>query len=112
MSITVAELLERIPAAQREAAADLIAQYGNRLLDMAREDAWAYVRRLQMGDLDAIAELDAKLSDAEWLASVVFNTTRWENVAGYNVVRNNLKNEILLKLAPIILAILAGLVGL
>lgn len=112
MSITATELLNRIPPAQREVAAGLIAQYGPRLLDMAIEDAWVYIRRLQAGDLDAVSELDGKLSDAEWLASVKVNTARWNNVAGYNVVRDNLKNEILLKIAPIVLAILAGVVGL
>jgi len=33
-------------------------------------------------------------------------------VAQYNIVRDQMKNEILLRLAPIVVTILAGLVGL
>ena len=68
-------------------------------------------RRLLAGDIDAAAELDAKLSDAEWLSRVAANTARWESVANYNKVRADLKNEILLRLAPIVVSLLAGLVG-
>jgi hypothetical protein len=108
----VNDLLSQIPAAQRNAASLVIAQYGPRLFDMAKEDAWAYLRRLMAGDIDAAAELDAKLSDAEWLSRVTANTARWESVANYNKVREDLKNEIILRLVPIVGAILAALVGL
>jgi hypothetical protein len=104
-------LLAKIPTAQQQAAA-LIIQYGPRLFEMAQDDAWMYLRRLMAGDLDVVAELDAKLSDDAFIAKVKANTARWEAVANYNVVRNNLKNEILLKLAPIVLSILAAMVGL
>ncbi len=114
MDITqkVNDLLSLIPANQRDAAGLLIAQYGPRLFDLAKEDAWAYLRRLMAGDIDAAAELDAKLSDAEWLSRVAANTARWESVANYNKVREDLKNEIILRLVPIVGAILAALVGL
>jgi hypothetical protein len=108
----VQDLLARIPESQRQAAASLLAQYGSRLFEMALDDAWQYLRRLMAGDLDAVAELDAKLSDDQFIALVKANTARWENVANYNKVRDDLKNEILLRLAPIVLSVLAGLVGL
>ena len=106
------ELLARIPEDQRQAAAALLAQYGPRLFEMAQEDAWQYLRRLMAGDLDVVAELDSKLSNDEFVAKVKANTARWENIASYNKVREDLKNELLLRLAPVILGILAALVGL
>ena len=105
-------LLERIPPEQKLAAAALLAQYGPRLFDMALDDAWGYLRRLMNGDLDAAAELDAQLTDAEFIARVKANTARWEAVAGSNRVRDELRNELLLRLAPVVASILAGLVGL
>jgi len=108
----VHDLLARIPLAQRQAAAALIAQYGPRLFELAAEDAWQYLRRLMAGDLEAAAELDARLTDAEWLAQVVANTARWESVAAYQRVREQVRNELLLRLAPAIVTILAALVGL
>jgi hypothetical protein len=112
LNTRVQELLAKVPEAQRQAAANLLAQYGPRLFDLAQEDAWQYLRRLMAGDLDAVAELDAKLSDDQFIALVKANTARWESVASYNKVRDDLKNEILLRLAPIVLSVLAGLVGL
>ena len=105
-------LLAKVPAEQRQAAATLAAQYGPRLLDMAQEDALAYLRRLWAGDLDAAMELDLKLSDDAFIAKVKANSARWESIARYNVVREQLRNEMLLKLAPVLAAILAALVGL
>jgi len=112
LDVKVQNLLACVPEAQRPAASSLVSQYGPRLFDMAIQDAWAYLRRLMAGDLDAAAELDAKLSDAEWLSRVVANTARWESVASYNKVREDLKNEIILRIAPIVGAILFALVGL
>ncbi|HPD17390.1 MAG TPA: hypothetical protein PLE19_20830 [Planctomycetota bacterium] len=112
LSERVQQLLARIPEDQRQAATALLAEYGPRLLDLAQEDAWQYLRRLMAGDLDVVAELDSKLSNDEFIAKVKANTARWENVASYNKVRNDLRNEILLRLAPIVLSVLAGLVGL
>ncbi len=51
-------------------------------------------------------------NDKEFIAKVKVNTARWANVAHYNKVREDLKNELLLRLAPIVLALLAGMVGL
>ena len=106
------DLLANVPDAQRQAAADLLAQYGPRFFEIAKEDAWQYLRRLMAGDLDVVAELDSKLSNDEFIAKVKTNTARWDSVANYNKVRNDLKNEILLRLAPIVLSLLAGLVKL
>jgi len=106
------ELLVKVPADQRQAAAALLAQYGPRFFELAQEDAWQYLRRLMAGDLEAVSELDSKLSNDEFIAKVKANTARWESVAQYNKVREDLKNEILLRLAPIVLSVLAGLVGL
>ena len=108
----VRELLTKVPEAQRAAATELLAEYGPRFFELAQEDAWQYLRRLMAGYLDVVAELDSKLSDDEFIAKVKANTARWENVARYNKVREDLKNELLLRLAPIVLALLAGMVGL
>ena len=108
----VQDLLARIPEGQREAASALLVQYGPRLFEMAQEDAWQYLRRLMAGDIEAVAELDSKLSSDEFIAKVKANTARWENVAHYNKVREDLRNEMLLRLAPIVLGLLAALVGL
>lgn len=105
-------LLAKVPDAQRQAAADLLAQYGPKFFDIAQQDAWQYLRRLMAGDLDVVGELDSALSNDEFIARVKTNTARWESVANYNQVRDDLKNELLLKIAPIVLAILAALVGL
>jgi hypothetical protein len=108
----ISELLTKVPEPQRQAASALLAQYGPRFFELAQEDAWQYLRRLMAGDLDVVAELDGKLSDDEFIAKVKANTARWENVARYNKVREDLKNEILLRLAPVVLGLLAALVGL
>jgi hypothetical protein len=108
----IQELLARLPEGQRPAAGALLAQYGPRFFEIARDDAWQYLRRLMAGDLDVVSELDGKLSNDEFIAKVKANTARWEGVANYNKVRDDLKNEILLRFAPLVLGLLAGLVGL
>ena len=105
-------LLAKVPEAQRQAAAALLTEYGPRFFDLAQEDAWQMLRRLMAGDIEVVTELDAKLSDDAFIAKVKANTARWENVARYNKVREDLKNEILLRLAPIVLSVLAAMVGL
>ena len=45
-------LLAKIPAAQQQAAAALITQYGPRLFEMAQDDAWQMLRRLMAGDIE------------------------------------------------------------
>jgi hypothetical protein len=112
LDIQIQNLLAHVPEGQRQAAGALLAQYGPRFFELAQEDAWQYLRRLMAGDLDVVAELDGKLSNDEFLAKVKANTARWEAVAQYNKVREDLKNEILLRLAPVVLGLLAGLVGL
>ena len=108
----IQQLLAKVPEEQRQAAAALLAQYGPRFFELAEEDAWQYLRRLMAGDLAVVAELDGRLSNDEFIAKVRANTARWENVAHYNKVREDLKNELLLRLAPIVLVLLAGTVGL
>lgn len=105
-------LLASIPDTQKQAAASLLTQYGPRLFQMALADAWVYLRRLLAGDLEVVAELDLKLSDDAFIAKVKTNTARWENVAAYNKLREDMKNEMLLKLAPVVVSILFALVGL
>ncbi len=105
-------ILALVPAGQRQAATDLLAQWGPKFFELSVSDAWAFLRRLLAGDLDAVAELDASMSDDEFIAKVKANTARWENVANYNVVRANMRSEFLLRLAPIVLSILLALVGL
>ena len=108
----ISELLLKVPASQRQAAASLLAEYGPRFFAMAHNDAWAFLRRLMAGDVEVVAELDSLLSDDQFIAKVKANTARWEAVANYNVVRNNLRNEFLLRLAPLVLSLLAALVSL
>ena len=112
LNTRISELLAKVPDEQRQAAAALLAQYGPRFFEVAEEDAWQYLRRLMAGDLYVVAELDSKLSNDEFVAKVKANTARWENVAHYNKVREDLRNELLLRLAPIVLVLLAGTVGL
>lgn len=108
----IQQLLARVPEEQRQAAVALLAEYGPRLFDLAQEDAWQYLRRLMAGDIEAVAELDSKLSNDEFVAKVKSNTARWEAVTHYNKVREDLKNELLLRIAPVVASILAALVGL
>jgi hypothetical protein len=108
----VQDLLARVPEAQRQAAGALLVQYGPRFFEIAQDDAWQYLRRLLAGDVDVVSELDGKLSNDEFIAKVKTNTARWESVANYNKVRDDLKNEILLRLVPIVGSLLAALVGL
>jgi len=112
LDIKVQNLLAVVPAHQRQAAAALLAQYGPRFFTLTQKDAWQYLRRLLAGDVEVVAELDGQLSDEAFIAQVKANTARWEGVANYNVVRANLRNEVLLRLAPIVLGLLTGLVGL
>lgn len=107
-----AELLARVPSEQRDATAALLVQYSPRIFEMAKQDILAYLMRLKAGDVEALVELDSKLTNDEFLAQVKANTARWENVAQYNKVRDSLKNEMLLKFAPIAVGLLAALVGL
>ena len=107
-----ADLLAKVPDDQKAAAGALLAQYTPAIFEMAKTDILAFLMRLKSGDVEALAELDSKLSTDEWLAKVKANTARWENVAQYNIVRDQMKNEILLRLAPIVVTILAALVGL
>jgi len=86
------ELLEKVPTSQRQAAASLLAEYGPRFFAMAHNDVWQYLRRLMNGDVEIVAELDSLLSNDEFVAKVKANTARWEAVANYNVVRNNLRS--------------------
>jgi hypothetical protein len=107
-----AAILALVPAGQRQAASDLLAQWGPKFFQLSVADAWQYLRRLLAGDIDAAAELDASLSDDAFLVKVKENTARWQNVAEYNVVRQQMRNEFLLRLAPIVASLLLGLVGL
>ena len=107
-----AAILALVPADKKQAASDLLAQWGPKFLQMSVQDGWQYLRRLLAGDIDAVAELDASLSDDAFIAKVKANTARWETVANYNVVREQMKNEFLLRLAPIVLSVLMALVGL
>ena len=108
----ITELLARVPEQQRQAAAALLAQYGPRFFEMAQEDTWQYLRRLMAGDVDVVVELDGRLSNDEFVAKVKANTARWESVANYNKVRDDLRTEFLLRSAPVVLSVLLALCGL
>ncbi|MCL2640589.1 MAG: hypothetical protein FWD53_07085 [Phycisphaerales bacterium] len=71
-----------------------------------------FLRRLMAGDLEAVSDLDLLLSNEQFIAKVKANTARWEAVANYNKVRDSLRNELLLRLAPVVLSLLAALVSL
>ena len=108
----LSSVLSKIPEAQRPAASALLTQYGPRLLSMAHEDIWQYIRRLLAGDLLAAAELDDLLTDDEFLAAVKANTAQWEAVAEYNIARAKMRFDFAVKVAPVLLTILLALVGL
>ena len=112
ISDQIQSLLTKIPAAQQQAAAAIVSQYGPQLFDLTVQDALDYVRRIMAGDLSAVADMDARLSDDAFIAKVKTNTAAWDNVAAYNKVRDDLKNEILLRVAPTVVSILLALVGL
>ena len=112
ISALTSDIIAKFPEPQRAAATAVLIQYSPRIFEMAKEDILGYLMRLKAGDLDAAVELDNKLSDAEWLSRVKANSARWENVAQYNIVREQTKNEILLRTVPIVVGILATLVGL
>lgn len=105
-------LVAKVPVAQQPAATALLTQWGPKFFLIAQEDAWNLLRRLLAGDLDVVTELDSTLSNDEFVSRVKANTARWDGVANYNKVRSDLANEFLLRVAPIVGAILAALVGL
>ena len=106
------DLLAKLPEAQRAPARVLLLGYGSKFFDLAKEDAWDYLHRLMQGDISVVLELDQSLSDAEFLARVKANTAAWANVAEYNKIREQVMVEAALRLASIVFAILAALVGL
>jgi len=108
----VQSLLERVPAEQRAQAAALIAEYGPALLDLAVADAWAYLRRIQAGDLEAVHDLLMGVSDDAFLAAVKANSARWTGVADAELARAQLAKDIALRAVPVVVSILAALVGL
>ena len=108
---TSAEILQKIPEEQRPAAAAILAEFGPQLLRLAQEDVLQYIERIRLGDFKAVADLLAASTDAEFLASVRANSARWENVANYNVVREELGREFLLRATPIVFSILLALLG-
>jgi conjugal transfer/entry exclusion protein len=94
-----------------QAAATLLAQYGPQLFQMATEDIQQYLRHLLAGDLDAVSELDAKLSNDAFLAKVKANTARWANVEAYNIARAQASRDFAIKVLPVMAAILAAVLG-
>lgn len=108
----VQNLLNAVPASQRTAAEGLVIQWGPQLFQMAQDDAWQYLRRLLAGDLQAVADLDSKLSTDDFVAKVKANTAAWANVEQYNQVRANMGKQFLLAVAPVVASILMALVGL
>lgn len=106
------DLLKLIPEAQRPAASLLLIQYGPRLFEMALEDVWTYLRRLMAGDLNVVTELDAKLSDDAFIVKVKANAIAWEAVVAYNVTRDALRTEIILRTASVVASVLLAVVGL
>jgi len=106
------DLLAKVPDNQQVVVQALLIQYGPALFQMALEEAWAYIRRLLAGDLDVVTELDARLSDDDFITKVQANTARWQKVAEHEVAVKKMRDEMALKLAPIILTILAAMVGL
>ena len=105
-------ILDRIPETQRDAARVLIATYWPRLIELTTEDILQSLRRIMAGDIDAVLELDAKLSDDGFNAKVSANTARWGGVAGYNEARKKLQDELALRVASVLVSILLALVGL
>ena len=77
LAAKTAAILALVPEGKRQAAADLLAQWGPKFLQMSVQDAWQYLRRLLAGDMDAAAELDASMSDDAFLAKVKDTLEQW-----------------------------------
>lgn len=110
--MTIQELIATVPQDKREQATAILAQYGPVFLEMARAEAMQYIARLMAGDFDAVGDILAKMSDEAFIARVKANSARWSNVAAYNETRSKLTSEMILRMVPVIGAILAGVVGL
>ena len=108
----ISDLLAKIPAEQKAAAADVLAQYGLPFFQMARDDALGYLRRIMAGDIQAVADLDSAMSTDEFIARVKTNTARWDNVAGQEILRDQTQKKILVGMAPVVVSILAAFLGL
>lgn len=105
-------LLARIPDDQVQAAQGFLSLYGPRLLELTEEDLWTMIRRLMAGDYTVVADLVSSLDNDAFIASVKANTARWANVEQYNAVRDSLRNEMILRMVPIVGSVLAAMVGL
>ena len=105
-------LLAKVPADQKAAAADVLAQYGPRFFELSKEDAYGYLRRIMHGDIQAVVDLDMALSNDEFIARVKANTARWSGVSAHEVEHAELTKKIAIGIAPVVISILAAFVGL
>ena len=119
LSITYADLEPRaqallagIPEPYQGQAAALLALYGPQFFAMAVADARVFLSRLLAGDLMATVEIHARFTGAEFLAHVAENTARWEGVANYNRVRDDMLKEFALRVASAMIFLLLAFVGL
>ena len=109
---TVQGLLGKLPAGQRDAAEGFLAEYGASLFEMTVAQIWEYIRRMQAGYFQVIPEILSQLSDDEFLTKVSANTDRWKSIAGTAEAQAKFTTQLILRLIPIVGAILAALVGL
>jgi hypothetical protein len=112
MALTWEDLLAKIPPEDVSAAKAVLSQYSTTLLQMTQESAWGYIMRLMEGDLTAVSDVLAQMSDEAFILRVKQNTARWQNVARYEEFVKTVENKVLVAVAPVLLSILLALVGL
>ncbi len=106
------EVLALVPPEQRAAAYELLCEYGLGMAAMAREEAAAYLARIQRGDMEAVRTV---LMAGGWealAAAAAANLSRWERVRESNMRAAQLTTDALTKAGPVVAAILMALFGL
>ena len=110
--ISIQPLIDKLPAEYKEAAGNFLAEYSPAFFEMTVAQIWGYIRRMNEGDFKVIPEILSKLSDDDFLTKVAANSAVWEGVAAAEVAKSEFQKQLVLKLIPIVGAILAALVGL
>ena len=106
------ELLESVPEAQRAEAAAILTEYGTGMLAMAREEVLATLHRLLAGDIEAVRDVLMRGGWAALADAAEVNAENWDRVQTANIKARELADDALMRMIPVVGAILLGLVGL
>ena len=109
---SVQQLIPNLPAAVQDAASNFLAEYASVFFELSVKEIWEYIRRMNAGDFEVIPEIIGQLSDDAFLSKVEENTAVWAGVAATAEAQKQFTTQLVLKLIPIVGAILAALVGL